>query len=166
MNYQLTTIDPPEILTESPVEGFPLRRSVGDPASWSAPEGCRYLPVIERERPEHDPQTQRLNRLPDAIVGEAIHTHRREVIDLTSEEIAERSRKIWPSVQEFYAEFSGLERYAIQSTTDPAVVVARGDLAMWRGEIHSDDERVIAGLAALVGDGIITGSRRDSIISI
>ena len=81
MTYRLTTIDPPKILTESPVEGFPLRRSVGDPASWSAPEGCRYLPVIEQEIPEYDPETQRPNRLPDTIVGDEVHTRRYEVVE-------------------------------------------------------------------------------------
>lgn len=81
MTYRLTSIDPPKIVAESPVAGYPVSRSVGDPSSWSAPEGCRYLPVVEQDRPAYDPETQQLKRLPDAIVADEIHAGRYEVVD-------------------------------------------------------------------------------------
>lgn len=82
-----------------------------------------------------------------------------------SEDLAESSRKIWPTVADFYAEFTSTEKYAIQSSNVPAIVVARGDLAMWRGDVWSDNAGVLAGLDAMVKAKILTAARRAEILA-
>jgi len=168
MTYKLISIDPPEILTVSPVVGKPVRREFsGDPAEMVPPEGCVYLPESEQERPIPN-ATQRLVKLPDAIVVNEVHTNRWEVVDFSAAEIAARdaaaSRKVWPSVAEFYAEFWDTEQYGIQTSTSPSIIVARGQLAMWRGDVWSDDPRIVGGLDALVAAGIIDAERRAQIL--
>jgi hypothetical protein len=54
--HQLINLNPLARVTTDR-DGFPARRSVGDPASWTAPEGCRYAPVLPV--PDHDPKTHR-----------------------------------------------------------------------------------------------------------
>lgn len=81
MNYKLTKDN--QILSSSPTPGFPLIRNVGNPEKWSAPDGCRYLPVVAQEAPEYDSETEQLNSLPDEIVGDEIHTNRREIVEKT-----------------------------------------------------------------------------------
>ena len=75
------------------------------------------------------------------------------------------ARKIWPTVADFYAEFTPTEKYLIQSSTIPAIVVARGDLAMWRGDVWSDNADVLAGLDAMVTAGVLTAERRAEILA-
>ena len=75
------------------------------------------------------------------------------------------ARKIWPTVADFYAEFPPTEKYLIQSSTIPAIVVARGDLAMWRGDVWSDNADVLAGLDAMVKAKILTAARRAEILA-
>ena len=75
------------------------------------------------------------------------------------------ARKIWPTVADFYAEFTPTEKYLIQSSTIPAIVVARGDLAMWRGDVWSDNADVLAGLDAMVKAKILTAARRAEILA-
>ena len=72
--------------------------------------------------------------------------------------------KKWPTVAEFYAEFKPGEQYGIQTSESPAVVVALGQLTMWRGEVVADDSRIVAGMQALIDDGIISEARRDEIL--
>ncbi len=74
-------------------------------------------------------------------------------------------RKTWTTVADFYAEFTGTEKYLIQSSTVPAIVVARGDLAMWRGDVWSDNTDVLAGLDAMVEAKVITPERKAEILS-
>ena len=74
-------------------------------------------------------------------------------------------RKIWTTVADFYAEFTGTEKYLIQSSTVPAILVARGDLAMWRGDVWSDNADVLAGLDAMVTAGVLTAERRAEILA-
>tara|TARA_R110000772_G_scaffold143235_1_gene252751 strand:- start:20341 stop:20898 length:558 start_codon:yes stop_codon:yes gene_type:complete len=75
------------------------------------------------------------------------------------------ARKVWLSVSEFYDEFTEAEQYALQTSTDPALIVARGRLAMWRGDVWNDDPRIISGLDALVSAGVINSTRRAAILS-
>jgi hypothetical protein len=79
MKYQLIQIDPPAILSHSPEPGFPVFRSIGDPSKWSAPEGCKYLPVIVSEVPKYDPQIEKLVNLADLITESEILIGRYEV---------------------------------------------------------------------------------------
>lgn len=69
------------------VAGFLARRSVGNPAEWSAPAGYAYMPEVVAEAPEHDPETQRLIALPDLVSDQQVVTGRYEVEDVPSEEL-------------------------------------------------------------------------------
>lgn len=161
MTFRLCTIDPPEILKASPVEGFPLARSIGNPSEWLAPDGCSYLPVIEQEKPAVT-AGHSLRKLPDEIVGGEIFANRWELVPV------DVGPKTWPDVSDFYSEFSATpenpEQYLIQVSADPAVVVARAQLAMWRGEVVGTDPRMVSGLSALVAAGILSQSRVDEIL--
>lgn len=168
--HKLTSIDPPAILDASPMGGYPLIRKVGDPAQWSAPPGCRYLPVVEQSPVEIDPLTHRRERLPDAIVGDEIHTHRTAAVELTQEEAeaarAAASRKIWTDSAAFLAEFSMEQIAAISLSTDPTIAALRLFMAAWKGEVWSDDPRVVAGLDACLSASIITQEQRAAIVAV
>ena len=84
--------------------------------------------------------------------------------EIEAEQALVASRKIWATAADFYAEFTGTEKYLIQSSTVPAIVVARGDLAMWRGDVWSDNVDVLAGLDAMVEAGVITAERKIEIL--
>lgn len=87
------------------------------------------------------------------------------LLDFLAEKSLAAIRKIWPTVADFYAEFTSTEKYLIQSSTIPAIVVARGDLAMWRGDVWSDNADVLAGLDAMVKAKILTAARRAEILA-
>jgi hypothetical protein len=55
--HQLIRLDPLTRAT-SPVDGYPVRRSIGDPATWSAPDGYAYVPIFPR--PSYDAETQNI----------------------------------------------------------------------------------------------------------
>lgn len=74
-------------------------------------------------------------------------------------------RKAWPTVANFYDEFTDAEQYAIQSSSIPAVLIAKGKLAMWRGEVWSDDERILIGLDTLLTSEILSQPRITEILS-
>lgn len=80
--------------------------------------------------------------------------------DLTTEERAAVARKIWPNTQAFLAEFTIAEMAGIGLSADPTIAALRVMLSVWSGQIYSDDERVVTGLAALHIAGIITTQRR------
>lgn len=84
--------------------------------------------------------------------------------EIEAEQVLAAARKIWATVADFYAEFTGTEKYLIQSSTVPAIVVARGDLTMWRGDVWSDNVDVLAGLDAMVEAGVITAERKIEIL--
>ena len=52
MKHILIQIDPPQ-LAGTNINGFPRYREVGDPSTWSSPEGYIYVPVLAE--PEEDP---------------------------------------------------------------------------------------------------------------
>lgn len=156
--YRLVQSSPPEIVTDKAVEkkGFRLRRDFsGDASEMRAPDGMRYLPVVEQDRPTPG-ENEKLSRLPDAIIGDEVHTNRWEVVDMTTEEIAAASRKTWPDAAAFLAEFSIEQLAAISLSTNPTVAALRLLLASWPADVWSDDPRIILGLGELVSDGIIT----------
>lgn len=75
------------------------------------------------------------------------------------------ARKIWPSVADFWAEFSDAEKLAIASSTIPGIRLLHEELRMWRGEVWSDDPKVQQGLSGLVAVGILTESRKNKILT-
>jgi len=87
------------------------------------------------------------------------------VIDLTSEEIAAKTRKVWQTKTDFWNEFSSNEQLSIMDSTIPEIRLLDRQLVVWSGEIWSDDQRVLDGLDALVASGIISSSRKTEIIS-
>jgi hypothetical protein len=76
-----------------------------------------------------------------------------------------KDRKGWPTVAEFWAEFSDSEKLSILDSTIGGIVLLREELRMWRGEVWSDDERVQQGLGGLVAVGILTAERREEILA-
>jgi hypothetical protein len=75
------------------------------------------------------------------------------------------TQKVWPTVADFWAEFTSSEQIAIIDSTDSNIRLLLEALRMWRGEVWSDDSRVTNGLDALVAAGIITTERRQEIIT-
>jgi hypothetical protein len=73
--------------------------------------------------------------------------------------------KSWPSKREFDAEFTDAETYGIEISSHPTLVVLRGRLNRWEGEILASDERVQAAFAKLVEVGILSPERRDEILT-
>lgn len=71
--------------------------------------------------------------------------------------------KIWPGKVAFDAEFTDPETYGLETATDPVIVVLRGRLNRWEGEIFASDSRVQAGLGRLVELGILTPARKAEI---
>ncbi len=61
--------------------------------------------------------------------------------DFEAARVLVATRKTWPTVADFYAEFTPTEKYLIQSSTIPAIVVARGDLAMMARRCHRSGHR-------------------------
>jgi hypothetical protein len=87
------------------------------------------------------------------------------VIDLTQEEIAAKTRKIWETKADFWNEFTSSEQLDIMDSTIPDIRLLDRQLIVWSGEIWSDDERVLNGLNALVITGIITDQRKAEILN-
>jgi hypothetical protein len=75
------------------------------------------------------------------------------------------TQKVWPTVADFWAEFTSSEQIVIIDSTDSNIRLLLEALRMWRGEVWSDDPRVTNGLDALVAAGIITTERRQEIIT-
>jgi hypothetical protein len=76
---------------------------------------------------------------------------------------AAASRKVWSGKRAFDGEFSDAETYALETSVDPTLVVLRGRLNRWEGEIYADDSRVQAGLTRMVALGILTDARKRAI---
>jgi hypothetical protein len=87
------------------------------------------------------------------------------VINLTPEEIAAKTRKVWKDKADFWNEFSNSEKLAIMDSTIPDIRLLDRQLVVWSGEIWSDDARVLNGLDALVTAAIITNQRKAEILS-
>ena len=72
--------------------------------------------------------------------------------------------KKWPTVAEFWAEFTTDEALSIALSSDSIVALLRTNLAMWRGAVHADDPQITEGLAYLVSIDLITADRISAII--
>lgn len=85
--HQLISLDPLERITTA-IGSFPARRSTGNPAEWSAPDGHAYVPIVAK--PEFDPETEIAERALTADSDGWI------VRDLTEQEIEDRKPKPGP----------------------------------------------------------------------
>jgi len=125
---------------------------------WTAPE---VVPLVKLDPPALAPGEEC-----EPIL--AWHDDRVErgwsIVPLLPEQIAAASRKVWPTVAEFWAEFEGAEKYAIEVSTDPEIIVLRADLKLWLRDVWSDDPRIIYALEKLVTVGILTEERRAAIL--
>jgi hypothetical protein len=74
--------------------------------------------------------------------------------------------KVWPSVQEFISEFNFGELAAISLSKNIIIAAMRMILATWRGEVHSNDSRVISGIDECVSEGILSEERKSIILGI
>lgn len=70
----------------------------------------------------------------------------------------------WINVQEFMGEFTMQEKGAIALSMDPTIAALRLELTTWFSEVHSNDPRVLIGLAKLQELGIIDEFRKNSIL--
>ena len=87
------------------------------------------------------------------------------VIDLTQEEIAAKTRKVWQTKAEFWNEFTNSEQIAIMDSTNTDIRLLDRQLVIWSGEVWSDDVRVQSGLNGLVAVGILTPDRKVEILN-
>ncbi len=128
-------------------------------AEWQATNnpkavGWREVPAA----PAHDPATQRTPRF-EALSGEWV------VEPLSAEELAAAARKIWQDAADFWAEFTDTEKLGIIESEVAGIKLLREELRLWRGEVWSDDPRVVQGLGGLVALGLITTERRAAILA-
>ena len=84
--------------------------------------------------------------------------------DMTAEELAASTRKVWADAGEFFAEFTDAEQEDIATSTHPVVGRLRLMLATWRARLFSDEPRVAGGLQLLVAVGILTPERHTAIL--
>lgn len=87
------------------------------------------------------------------------------VRDMTEEEIAAATRKVWPDTAHFWGEFTDAEAEAIATSTHPYVRRLASTLYTWRSVLFSDDPRVAGGLQLLEAVGILTPERRTAILA-
>ena len=107
------------------------------------------------ELPQYNPDTQKVE-WGDTGWG---------VIDLTEEEIAAKTRKVWQTKAEFWNEFTNSEQIAIMDSTNTDIRLLDRQLVIWSGEVWSDDVRVQSGLNGLVAVGILTPERKVEILN-
>ena len=86
------------------------------------------------------------------------------VRDMTPEELAASTRKVWKDTGEFWAEFTDAEAQAIATSSHPVVRQLVVTLSTWRSVLYSDDPRVAGGLQLLEAVGILTPARRAAIL--
>jgi hypothetical protein len=149
----------PLMLMTLPVDGHPPTRSGGDieQHNQGLPDGFTYLPNLPCPAHADDEVPERL------LTAESYGW---TVRPMTAEEMAATARKVWPTVADFWAEFSDGEKLAILGSDIGGIVLLREELRMWRGEVWSDDPRVQQGLGGLVAVGILTTERREEILEL
>lgn len=74
--------------------------------------------------------------------------------------------KTWPSVEEFVEEFTLEECAQIELASDAQIAALRFKLKTWRSSVHANHPLVVAGFAALVASGILTETRKDTILAV
>jgi hypothetical protein len=90
-----------------------------------------------------------------------------EELDNAWSEIQEtlNTRKIWPTVADFWKVFTNTQKYQIMTSENPTLIVARADLLAHRGEVWSDNSDLTIALDAMVTDSIITAEKKTEILS-
>ena len=70
-------------------------------------------------------------------------------------------RRVWANNRAFWETFTAAEQNAIAAAI-PGLSVT---LAMWNGEVWSDDERIQTAMTALVGATVLTQERANEILT-
>ncbi len=110
---------------------------------------------LEVPEPVYDPETQRVYWA----------SHEWKIEEISQEELAAQSRKIWANTQEFMEEFTVGEKFQIANSTDSNLVYLRFTLANWTSRVFSDHPDVLTAMALLQGLGIIDEARKNEILS-
>ena len=132
--------------------------------NWiGVPDGQTVVPLIKLPKPVVDPLTQKA----EPFLAWASDKVERSwvLLSLSPEEQAAAARKVWPTSADYLIEFTFQEMAAISLSQDPTIAALRLLLASWAGEVWSDDPRVLAGIEALITQGIISQARADEILS-
>jgi hypothetical protein len=154
--------EPPAADPEAPEQPQPepINR---DPAAypgllWTPPE---VVPLIKLPTPS----TPAGQVAEPVLVWETDRVERDwNIRDMTPEELAASTRKIWPDAGAFLAEFTESEQESIAMSADPVVGRLRLMLSTWRARLFSDDPRVAGGLQYLESISIITPQRHAIIL--
>lgn len=88
-----------------------------------------------------------------------------QAMALWQAEQAANNVKTWPTVAEFWDEFSPSEQMNISSSTDAVVTMLRTNLAMWRGAVHANHPQILNGLEYLQVAALLTEERAAEIIA-
>ena len=115
--------------------------------------------------PTFDPAIEALVRGSRADVLNELWVEEATVRQLTADEIAAAARKVWPTSADYLIEFTFEEMAVISLSQDPTIAASRLLMASWAGEVWSDDPRVLAGIEALITQGIISQARANEILS-
>lgn len=73
-------------------------------------------------------------------------------------------RRVWPTGGHLWAEFTDTESVALAGSAVPEIKALVLSLAFWPDQVFSDDPRVQSGFAALVGTGLLSQQRADSLL--
>jgi len=128
-------------------------------------EGLIVLDEITEDAPDFAADTHRLAKTQVVDVVAKTLTHGWDIIDLTDEELAAKTRKTWISSADFIAEFTLEELAAVQLSTNPTIAALRLILAAWSKPVWSDDPRIQLGLSTMVSESLITTERSTEILA-
>ena len=103
--------------------------------------------------------------LPPPTLEELALTHEQAHATWLQEQKA-ASAKTWPTKTEFWAEFEIAQKAAIRASSNVTVQLLLEELRMWDYTIRADDPRIVAGIAALAGEGIISQEAADGILGL
>jgi len=82
-----------------------------------------------------------------------------QALALWAAEQAANNVKQWPTVAEFWDEFSVPEQLDISASGDDLITLLRTNLAMWRGAVHANHPQIVQGVTYLRSVGILTEGR-------
>jgi hypothetical protein len=156
---------PDPVLSEDAAPDTPQLEPINrDPSAypgllWTPPE---VVPLVKLAAPE----------VISGMVAEPLlvwHSDRVErdweVRNMTAEELAASTRKIWANSAAFWEVFTSSEKEAIAVSAHPTVRALVITLSTWPSALFSDDPRVTSGLELLQAVGILTAERIAQILA-
>jgi hypothetical protein len=128
-------------------------------------DGLIVLNEVTQAPPDFDADTQRLGKTQVVDVVAKTLTHGWDIINITDDELAARTRKTWMTSADFIAEFTLDELAAVQLSTNAIIAALRLILAAWSKPVWSDDPRIQLGLSTMVSENLITAERSAEILA-